>query len=224
MSFLSYAPVILKRVAKLRYPINNTFSKLKNDKPFSSVVTKTIHDVNTNVVKDVILFKYENPKFYMYMNIFAVVQYMFWTYLGLFALQNLRDAPVDKSKITDDTPWYRKINLGENKYRNTLGALSIIIGTGSLAMIWMYTLKSVRLLILNKGGRHLTFVTYAPFGSNRIMKVPIEFVCCKDNRKSAKVQLPLKVKNTFMHYMLDMRGEFKNPLLFDCTAGLKRIW
>nr|XP_026488890.1 transmembrane protein 223 [Vanessa tameamea] len=224
MSILSYAPVILKRVSRLRYPINSTFSKLKNDKPFSSVVTKTIHDVNTNVVKDVILFKYENPKFYMYMNIFAVVQYMFWTYLGLFALQNLRDAPVDKSKITDDTPWYRKINLGENKYRNTLGTLSIIIGTGSLAMIWMYTLKSVRLLILNKGGRYLTFVTYAPFGSNRIMKVPIEFVCCKDNRKSAKVQLPLKVKNTLMHYMLDMRGEFKNPLLFDCTAGLKRIW
>lgn len=97
-------------------------------------------------------------------------------------------------------------------------------GTGSLAMIWMYTLKSVRYLILNKGGRHITFVTYAPFSNNRIMKVPIEFVCCKENRRTARVQLPIKVKNTLMHYMLDMRGEFKNPLLFDCTAGLKRVW
>ncbi|CAH2090826.1 unnamed protein product [Euphydryas editha] len=223
MSFLSYAPVILKRVSKLGYSINRIPSLIRNEKSFSSV-TKTIHDVNTNVAKDVILYKYENPKFYMYMNIFAVVQYMFWTYLGLFALQNLRDAPVDRSTITDETPWYRKINLGENKYRNTLGAVSVIIGTGSLAMIWMYTLKSVRFLILNKGGRHLTFVTYAPFGNNRIMKVPIENVCCKESRKIAKVQLPLKVKNTLMHYMLDMRGEFKNPLLFDCTAGLKRVW
>lgn len=88
----------------------------------------------------------------------------------------------------------------------------------------MYTLKSVRFLILNKGGHHLTFVTYAPFGNNRIMKVPIQNVCCMESRKIAKVQLPLIVKNTLMYYMLDMRGEFRNPLLFDCTAGLKRVW
>ncbi|CAH2245162.1 transmembrane protein 223 [Pararge aegeria] len=224
MSLFSYAAIALKRAATFRYPLKRNFVKLDSGASFSSAVTKTIHDVNTNVTKDVILFKYENPKFYMYMNIFAVVQYMFWTYLGLFALQNLRDAPVDKSTVTDDTPWYRKINLGENKYKNTLGVVAVIIGTGSLGMIWMYTLKSVRYLILNKGGQNLTFITYAPFGNNRIMKVPIEFVCCKESRKLAKVQLPLKVKNTVMHYMLDMRGEFKNPLLFDCTAGLKRIW
>ncbi|CAH2039355.1 unnamed protein product, partial [Iphiclides podalirius] len=64
--------------------------------------------------------------------------------------RSLRDAPVDKSMITEETPWYRKINLGENKYRNTLGSVAIIIGTGSLAMVWMYTLKSVRYLILHK--------------------------------------------------------------------------
>lgn len=91
-------------------------------------------------------------------------------------------------------------------------------------MIWMYTLKSVRYLILNKGGKYITFVTYSPFGKNRILKVPIENVCCKETRVGAKVQLPLKVKNTLMHYMLDMRGEFKNPLLFDSTAGLSRKW
>ncbi|OWR53942.1 hypothetical protein KGM_212935 [Danaus plexippus plexippus] len=160
----------------------------------------------------------------MYMNVFAIVQYMFWTYLGIFALKTLRDAPVDKSKITEDTPWFRRINLGENKYRNTLGTVAILIGTGSLAMIWLYTLKSVRYLILNKGGRHLTFITYGPFGKNRIMKVPVECVCSKESRKIARVQLPIKVKNTMMHYMLDMRGEFKNPMLFDSTAGLKRTW
>lgn len=103
-------------------------------------------------------------------------------------------------------------------------SLFLFPGTGSLGMIWMYTLKSVRFLILNKGGRHLTFVTYTPFGKNRMMTVPIQDVCCKENRASARVQLPLKVKNTMMHYMLDMRGEFKNPLLFDSTAGLARKW
>ncbi|CAG9794049.1 unnamed protein product [Diatraea saccharalis] len=225
MSFLSYASIILRKNVITIYPFcRSIFTNKVRNVVSNSVTTKTIHDVNTNVVKDVILFKYENPKFYMYMNVFALVQYMFWTYLGLFAFSTLRDAPVDKSKITDDTPWFRRINLGENKYRNALGSIAVLIGTGSLIMIWMYTLKSVRFLILHKGGKHLSFVTYTPFGKNRIMKVPVENICCKENRANARVQLPLKVKNTWMHYMLDMRGEFKNPLLFDCTAGLARKW
>ncbi|XP_049874332.1 transmembrane protein 223 [Pectinophora gossypiella] len=225
MTFLSYASRILRQGVSLRYPLscNNCTNNVRN-LTSKSVTTKTIHDVNTNVAKDVILFKYENPKFYQYMNLFAVIQYMFWSYLGVFAFTTLRDAPVDQSKINEDTPWYRRINLGENKYRNTLGAVAILVGTGSLGMIWMYTLKSVRYLILNKGGRHVTFVTYAPFGKNRMMTVPLENICCKENRTNARVQLPLKVKNTWMHYMLDMRGEFKNPLLFDSTAGLARKW
>lgn len=129
MSLISYASLFLRRAGAHRYPstCKNCINKVKNVS-YSSVATKTIHDVNTNVTKDVILFKYENPKFYMYMNLFAVVQYMFWSYLGIFAFSTLRDAPVDKSKITDDTPWFRKINLGENKYRNTLGSVAMLVG------------------------------------------------------------------------------------------------
>ncbi|XP_026733806.1 transmembrane protein 223 [Trichoplusia ni] len=225
MFLLPFAATVLKRAAGQRFPFKYVSDKINIKKMSStSIPTKTIHDVNTNVIKDVILFKYENPKFYMYMNIFAVVQYMFWTYLGVFSFSTLRDAPVDKSTITDETPWFRRINLGENKYRNTLGIISVVIGGSSLAVIWMYTLRSVRYLILNKGGKKLTFVTYTPFGKNRIMTVPMENVCCKEARNIARVQLPMKIKNRWMHYMLDMRGEFKNPLLFDCTAGLMRKW
>lgn len=129
MSLLSYASTILRRSAALRFPLQwkscvNQFINI----PSRSLATTTLHDVNTNVIKDVILFKYENPKFFMYMNVFAIVQYMFWTYLGIFAFSTLRDAPVDKTKVTDETPWFRKINLGENKYRNTLGSLAVVIG------------------------------------------------------------------------------------------------
>lgn len=124
MSLLSYASIILRRSAAYRNiaPCRNC---VKVNAPFSS---KTLHDVNTNITKDVILYKYENPKYFRYMNAFAVVQYMFWMYLGTFAFTALKDAPVDRSKITDDTPWYRKINLGENKYRNTLGGVALLVG------------------------------------------------------------------------------------------------
>lgn len=84
-------------------------------------------DTNTNVVKDVILFKYENPKFFKYMNIFGISQLLFWTYLAHFAFTTLKDAPVNTSSNTEPA-WYEKINLGENKYRNTITILSFLIG------------------------------------------------------------------------------------------------
>lgn len=134
MSFFSYANAIVKQSFNFRYSLFRK-KNIENRSNFSSITTKTIHDVNTNVVKDVILFKYENPKFFRYMNAFAVVQYIFWTYLGVFALKNLKDAPVDRSSLTEDTPWFRKINLGENKYRNTLGAISVIVGEYKYCLI-----------------------------------------------------------------------------------------
>lgn len=97
-------------------------------------------------------------------------------------------------------------------------------GYGILTISWIYTLKSIRYLVLRKGGDQLTLVTYAPFGKNRMFTVDLNNVCCKQMRSQSTSTLPLKVKNHYFHYILDMRGEFKNETLFDHTAGLKRIW
>lgn len=86
----------------------------------------------------------------------------------------------------------------------------------------MYTLRSVRFLILRKGGQSVSFVTYGPFNRNRIMTVPLKYISAEESRAMARVQLPIKVKNKSLFYVLDMRGEFRNPQLFDYTAGLKR--
>lgn len=82
-------------------------------------------DVNTNVVKDVILYKFSNERFFKAMNFFAICQFGFWVYLSSFAYTNLRDAPVDKTK---ENKWYEKVNLGESKYRYGLTISSFIVG------------------------------------------------------------------------------------------------
>lgn len=97
-------------------------------------------------------------------------------------------------------------------------------GYGILTGAWLYTLKSVRYLILHKGGTHLSFVTYTPLGHNRILKVPLANVNCKQMRSQVTSMLPIKVHGHYLHYILDMRGEFRNEKLFDHTAGLKRIF
>nr|CAI5865854.1 unnamed protein product [Callosobruchus analis] len=179
-------------------------------------------DVNTNVAKDVILFKNHNDKVFKVVNIFAIVQFAFWTYLSSFAYTSLRDAPVDKEKAT---AWYEKINLGENKYRNGLTIMSFLIGWGILSLSWMYSLRSVKYLILRKGGKQVTIVTYTPTGTNRMFTLGIENISCREQRQLAKAHIPLKVKGHLFHYLLDVtKGEFRNPELFDHTAGLRRDW
>ncbi|XP_073968799.1 transmembrane protein 223 isoform X2 [Rhodnius prolixus] len=91
-----------------------------------------------------------------------------------------------------------------------------------LAGSWFYTLKSVRYLVLRKGGNAVSFVTYTPYGQNRIMDVPLNKVSAAESRHNAKVHLPIKVQGKYLHYMLDMKGEFTNKQLFDATAGLRR--
>lgn len=83
-------------------------------------------DVNTNVTKDVILYKYINDRYYKIANLFAICQFSFWAYLSVFAFSTLRDAPVEKPE--KETVWWRKINLGENKYKNGLSILCFTIG------------------------------------------------------------------------------------------------
>lgn len=198
-------------------------------------------DVNTNVPKDVILFKYDNPRFFKILNIFALCQFGFWSYLSHFAFTTLKDAPVEK--VDEDASWFRKINLGENKYRNTITVSCFLIGKnkhlsirdlrytvisvsstgyGILAAAWLFSLRSVRFLILRKGGQKVSLVTYGPFGKNRIMEVPVNCISAQESRDAARVQLPLKVKNRAFYFILDMRGEFMNTRLYDHTAGLRR--
>eukprot|EP00099_Drosophila_melanogaster_P008176 NP_001260872.1 uncharacterized protein Dmel_CG12935, isoform B [Drosophila melanogaster] len=207
-SFRLAAPAIVTKT-----PVTSTIKRFSSQAaPF---------DVNTSVPKDIILFKYENPRFYQMLNFFGVCQFVFWTYLSHFAFTTLKDAPVVE-KPGEELKWFQRINLGDNKYRNGITACSFLIGYGILFAVWMFTLRSVRFLILRKGGQSVSFVTYGPFNRNRIMTVPLKCVSAEESRNMARVQLPIKVKGKTLYYVLDMRGEFRNGELFDYTAGLKR--
>ncbi|KFB44404.1 AGAP005148-PB-like protein [Anopheles sinensis] len=96
------------------------------------------------------------------------------------------------------------------------------IGYGVLFASWMFTLRSVRYLILRRGGNEVSVVTYAPFGTNRIMDVPLKYVSAQESREAARVTVPIKIKNRALFYVLDMRGEFTNTKLYDYTVGLSR--
>lgn len=83
----------------------------------------------SNLTKDVIVYKYNSPRFYKLMNVFAIVQFFFWLICSEFTLSTLRDAPVDESGPNfDEQPFYYRINLGENKYKYGIATACFLLG------------------------------------------------------------------------------------------------
>lgn len=82
-----------------------------------------------NLTKDVIVYKYNNAKFFKLMNIFAIVQFFFWLICSEFTLSTLRDTPIDETDpdISSKSIIYR-VNLGENKYKFGIATATFFLG------------------------------------------------------------------------------------------------
>ena len=86
---------------------------------------------NSALSKDVIVFKYDNPRFFKMMNFFAISQVLFWGYLAHWTFYGLKDVkqikPVNEES-NNELSWWKKINLGESKYKNSIAALCLFFG------------------------------------------------------------------------------------------------
>ncbi|XP_065558757.1 transmembrane protein 223-like isoform X2 [Artemia franciscana] len=96
------------------------------------------------------------------------------------------------------------------------------LGTSIAIAGFLYCARNVKLLVLRKDGKSVSFVTYGPFGRNIIFTTPLEKVSAKASRNSANSAIPLKVKGKMLHYSVDTRGLFVHPQIFDSTVGLRR--
>ena len=108
--------------------------------------SRILINLNTNVVKDVLLFKYDTPTYFKYLNLFGISQFAFWMYLSHFAFTSLKDAPVSKES-SENLPWWRKINLGEQNYRNGISLFCGIVGKLNINLSSIY-FKSLILMLI----------------------------------------------------------------------------
>lgn len=128
-SFHSLRPISSTPVFAVPQIVNSLQRLLKSTqipKYFCRPVSGSGVNANTNLAKDVIIYKYENPKFFKYMSIFAYSQFLFWSYLSHFAYTELRDVPV--ANVDEHTSWWQKMNLGESKNRTALTFLCFTVG------------------------------------------------------------------------------------------------
>lgn len=99
----------------------------------TNVSTAKVKDANLvqGAAKDIIIYKFESPRFFRNLNIFAIAQYGFWVFISYSSLQMI-DVPVPEQKSTEENeeelPFWRKINLGSDKYKYGLGIGSAFMG------------------------------------------------------------------------------------------------
>ena len=120
----------LLSLSKFSYQNVRPVRELRN---FSSQIGSSHQQtINSALSKDVIVFKYDNPRFFKMMNFFCISQVFFWGYLAhwtFYGLKDVKQKEHDKEKVgNEEISWWKTINLGESKYRNSIAGLCLFFG------------------------------------------------------------------------------------------------
>ncbi|KAL1787389.1 transmembrane protein 223 [Sigmodon hispidus] len=173
--------------------------------------------LQNGVPRDVLLFHHERGRFFAILGLFCAGQGIFWTSLAVAALSR------PPTRVSAEAPKQGYMNLRSALWRYGLAVgccsmgRALVLGAGLL-----YSLRSVRSVMLLAGGQQVMFTTYAPFGSGGRFTVPLNQVSCMAHRGEVPAMLPLKIKGRHFYFLLDKAGHFPNTQLFDNTVGAYR--
>lgn len=169
--------------------------------------------------RDVLLFQHERGRFFTVLGLFCAGQGIFWASLAVAALAR---PPVRMRPPDAEFPDRRRSDVRSALWRYGLAVGCGTIGTLVLAAGLLFSLRSVRSVMLHAGGKQVTLSTHAPFGLGAHFTVPLNQVSCMAHRGEVPAMLPLKVKGRRFYFLLDKAGHFPNTKLFDNTVGAYR--
>ncbi|XP_032270212.1 transmembrane protein 223 [Phoca vitulina] len=178
---------------------------------------RPLHEVALS--RDVLLFQHERGRFFAVLGLFCAGQGVFWASLAVAALAR----PPARALPPDAEPADR----GRLDLRSTLWRYGLAVGCGAIGTLvlgagLLFSLRSVRSVMLQAGGKHVTLTTHAPFGLGAHFTVPLNQVSCMAHRGEVPAMLPLKIKGRRFYFLLDKAGHFPNTKLFDNTVGAYR--
>ncbi|XP_015915428.1 transmembrane protein 223 [Parasteatoda tepidariorum] len=169
-----------------------------------------------NLQKDVLLYSLDKVKFLKYLSFFGVGQLFLCGYYAstFFSLRNTDTRHGEKSS-------WRNVNL--SSFKSRMISAATCMGFGLLTAFISYSLpyRIVKQLTLHKGGDIVTILTYGPFGRTRQLSVPLRKISCMCTREEAKSYIPFKIKNKSLFFLIDCKGKFLQPTLYDVSVGTK---
>lgn len=168
-------------------------------------------DVNINVQNNVILYKFERNSYFRNVRIFGFGQLFGWSVLAFYTY---------KSSFWDifTTDIKFKEYYFNHMFRLGLFFFSIVAGPSMLFFIYALCARNIKYIILNKGGKTLSIVTYHMRKKKSNINLPIGMIKCVTDRNRARC-VALKIENKPFYYLIDAEGTFVNPKLFDHATG-----
>uniref|UniRef100_G3MNG8 Transmembrane protein 223 n=1 Tax=Amblyomma maculatum TaxID=34609 RepID=G3MNG8_AMBMU len=184
-------------------------------------------EVDTNVAKHTEIYRFDNFKMFASVRMFTVAQLFLWSYMARFCYtitDPKEGVPPDleKSGRVGGLLDFLRDRFTTDRCRYGLVAVCTTIGTLVVAGSSLFVLRSVRSIVLLKGGQRVLVQTYAPFKDLRGIEVPLENINCLQSRLRKSSYITLKIKGHWLYFMLDQRGLFPYPKLFDNTVGVSR--
>merc|ERR1712038_1407194 len=170
--------------------------------------------------KDMILFHYEAPRTIFWQNLAALLLFPVWMQIAYFSF-GLKDRLKPLRKEESPLPTWIQDNVDSSS--RGVGAAFFLFGVG-LSGYWLSrTLNTVRQLVLRKGGKHLTVVTYGILGrSSKFTTIPLNH-CSAHLYLRGRSKVFLRVKDRQFKFQINVRdGVFTNRPLFERTVGVSR--
>ncbi|KAL7305724.1 hypothetical protein TKK_0001977 [Trichogramma kaykai] len=183
---------------------------------YSNVPLANPLKVNTKVLNNVMLYRFEKPFMFKAAAAFGIL-----TCIGCLTMADTIYLVLCKDLFNPEKDLWTRLKA----HVLPLAGISIGVICGPLILItvWFITVRSVKYLILHKGGKSITLVAYHPIKMEKKYARKLEEVSSVAARSDKKGYVPLKLKGVRFHFILDKQGHFVNPELFDCTAGIKRF-
>lgn len=166
------------------------------------------------ILNNVLLFKFERKVGFR-----VVIAFAFFQLFGLFSMAHNVYKTFCQNLFERTISWKQKLES------NPFSILTIFIAFTCGPIIFMtimfFSSRTIRKLILHKGGEKVTLVTYNIIPGQQIFTESLENLSCEASR-TYRSTLPLKVKGRRFAYFIDTDGDILNENLFDFTVGMKR--
>lgn len=185
------------------------------------------HDLQAHG-KDILLFRYENPMKVLRFSVIALTQFPIWSWLSYFTLDlRSRLTPYKESDVLDrkGSGWiYQKTVYGAATSR-FLAFGYFCCGVALSGYGISRSLNTVRRVVLRKGGKHVTIVSYGVLGyTSRYTTRAVSQCSTVQLQAEKETRLFMNVKGKRFRYQFNLEdGIFNNKALFFRTIGQHRV-
>ncbi|OXU29312.1 hypothetical protein TSAR_014722 [Trichomalopsis sarcophagae] len=174
--------------------------------------------VNTKVQNNVMLYRFEKPYLYKGALIFAGV-----ALVGCVTMVDNVYLILCKNLWNPDKPLLTRFSQESQTDKLIFTNKIFVSGPVIFFTVWYITKRTVKYIVLHKGGKTVTIVTYHPLKGEVTTTLPVNNLSTSSGRTASKSYIPLRVRDTKLKYMVDKNGNFVNEELFDVTVGINRF-